>query len=85
MQVLARIGRGALVGLPAIGALFVAHLAHQDWHRLQEERGNGESQGMAACLIALLCALLTALLCALSNALLCAVLTALLAALLCGK
>jgi hypothetical protein len=38
---LARIGRGALVGLPAVGALFVAHLAHQDWHRLKEERGAG--------------------------------------------
>lgn len=40
-QVLARIGRGALVGLPAVGALFVAHLAHQDWHRLAEERAAG--------------------------------------------
>lgn len=28
-QVLARIGRGAMVALPAIGAIFVAHLAHQ--------------------------------------------------------
>lgn len=38
---MARIGRGALVGLPAVGALFVAHLAHQDWERLQEERQTG--------------------------------------------
>ncbi|KAF6258506.1 hypothetical protein COO60DRAFT_1626402 [Scenedesmus sp. NREL 46B-D3] len=36
--VMSRIGRGALVGLPAVGALFVAHLAHQDWDRLKEER-----------------------------------------------
>jgi hypothetical protein len=40
-QVMARVGRGALVGLPAVGALFVAHLAHQDWHRLGEERAAG--------------------------------------------
>jgi len=39
---MARIGRGALVGLPAIGALFVAHLAHQDWDRLHEERKAGQ-------------------------------------------
>ena len=39
---MARVGRGALVGLPAVGALFVAHLAHQDWHRLTEERAAGE-------------------------------------------
>ncbi len=26
------------MALPAIGALFVAHLAHQDYHRLCEER-----------------------------------------------
>lgn len=43
---MARVGRGALVGLPAVGALFVAHLAHQDWHRLMEERAAGEG-GMA--------------------------------------
>jgi len=43
-QVMARVGRGALVGLPAVGALFVAHLAHQDWHRLIEERAAGESE-----------------------------------------
>jgi hypothetical protein len=41
VQVMARVGRGALVGLPAVGALFVAHLAHQDWHRLTEERAAG--------------------------------------------
>lgn len=29
------------MGLPAVGALFVAHLAHQDWHRLAEERAAG--------------------------------------------
>lgn len=39
---MARVGRGALVGLPAVGALFVAHLAHQDWHRLAEERAAGK-------------------------------------------
>jgi hypothetical protein len=38
---MSRVGRGALVGLPAIGALFVAHLAHQDWDRLTEERAAG--------------------------------------------
>lgn len=27
--ILARVGRGAMVALPAVGALFVAHLAHQ--------------------------------------------------------
>ncbi len=26
------------MALPAVGALFVAHLAHQDYHRLVEER-----------------------------------------------
>jgi hypothetical protein len=41
VQIMARVGRGALVGLPAVGALFVAHLAHQDWHRLVEERAAG--------------------------------------------
>lgn len=28
-QLLSRVGRGAMVALPAVGALFVAHLAHQ--------------------------------------------------------
>ena len=29
-----------MVALPAVGALFVAHLAHQDWHRMEQEREN---------------------------------------------
>lgn len=38
---LSRVGRGALVALPAVGALFVAHLARQDWKRMVEESKAG--------------------------------------------
>jgi hypothetical protein len=30
-----------MVALPAVGALFVAHLARQDWRRMQQESGPG--------------------------------------------
>jgi hypothetical protein len=29
-----------MVALPALGAFFVAHLAHQDWHRMEQELEN---------------------------------------------
>lgn len=38
---MARVGRGAVVALPALGAFFIAHLARQDWARLAEERAAG--------------------------------------------
>ena len=38
---MSRVGRGALVALPAVGALFVAHLARQDWKRMVEESKAG--------------------------------------------
>ncbi len=38
---LSRIGRGALVGLPALGLLFVGHLARQDWVRALQEHTAG--------------------------------------------
>lgn len=47
-QVLARIGRGALVALPALGALFVAALARQDWGRWKQERRAKSSWAAAA-------------------------------------
>jgi hypothetical protein len=36
-----------MVALPAIGALFVAHLAHQDYERMTEERLHGSSHTAA--------------------------------------
>ena len=36
-----------MVALPAIGALFVAHLAHQDYERMMEERLQGNSHAAA--------------------------------------
>ncbi|KAF8056467.1 hypothetical protein HT031_006324 [Scenedesmus sp. PABB004] len=51
---MSRIGRGALVGLPAVGALFVAHLAHQDWDRMREERAAGNRASAGAFAVALL-------------------------------
>ncbi|GLI62676.1 hypothetical protein VaNZ11_005352 [Volvox africanus] len=51
-QLLARVGRGAMVALPAIGALFVAHLAHQDYERMVEERHNGHLEAFLCFLVA---------------------------------
>ncbi|GIL69503.1 hypothetical protein Vretifemale_422, partial [Volvox reticuliferus] len=51
-QLLARVGRGAMVALPAIGALFVAHLAHQDYERMMEERHNGHLAAFLGFLVA---------------------------------
>ncbi|EFJ42337.1 hypothetical protein VOLCADRAFT_97607 [Volvox carteri f. nagariensis] len=51
-QLLARVGRGAMVALPAIGALFVAHLAHQDYERMVEERANGHLAAFLGFLVA---------------------------------
>jgi hypothetical protein len=52
--------RGALVALPAIGALFVAHLAHQDWHRLCEERVARNAPAAVGFAIAFVCDLVRA-------------------------
>ena len=47
--------RGAMVALPAVGALFVAHLAHQDYERMLEEHGHGHGSSAFAFLTAFLC------------------------------
>ncbi len=48
--------RGFVVALPAIGALFVAHLAKQDYERMIEEAGRGERRASAlAFLLAFAC------------------------------
>ena len=47
--------RGAMVALPTVGALFVAHLAHQDFKRMGEEHGEGNLQGALAFLTAFIC------------------------------
>jgi hypothetical protein len=51
-QVLARVGRGAMVALPALGAFFIAHLAAQDWRRMAEERGAGRPWAARSFLLA---------------------------------
>ena len=44
-----------MVALPAVGALFVAHLAHQDFERMQEEREEGHMPSALAFLAAFIC------------------------------
>ena len=44
-----------MVALPAVGALFVAHLAHQDYERMLEEHGHGHGSSAFAFLTAFLC------------------------------
>lgn len=41
-----------MVALPAIGALFVAHLAHQDYERMVEEKQEGHRNAFLAFLVA---------------------------------
>lgn len=40
------------MALPAIGALFVAHLAHQDYERMVEEKQEGHRNAFLAFLVA---------------------------------
>ena len=44
-----------MVALPAVGALFVAHLVHQDFERMMEEHKEGHWQGALAFLVAFIC------------------------------
>ena len=41
-----------MVALPAIGALFVAHLAHQDYERMEEEHQRGHTAAFVSFLAA---------------------------------
>ena len=51
---MARIGRGAVVALPALGAFFIAHLAKQDWQRMAEERAAGRRWAARSFMVAFL-------------------------------